>query len=232
MAWHSFIRFNMSGRFSYFRGLLKKRQKQEKYVRNTTVGIDDSGSFGRGRGQSEYFTLVATVIPNYKKFEKIASELPIMKQSIAKSSNVDAPVRKRILMRIVDQTEGIYVSSHHKSKMTISTSAEKAAQYSNQVEELLDRVFSDQWGHVFDILFDSNSLINKKRERDFISMCYRVAEIHGKRIDWIEMDSSKNNRSLQIIDFPANVIGTSIEHADEVHESHEERKILHNKERK
>jgi hypothetical protein len=198
-------------------------------VHNITIGIDESGSFAMSVRQGRSFTMVAVVMPDYRKFEKIAAELPKVKSGIAKSSDVGTNTRKQILMRVSESTSGIYLSSHRKSEMTISTAADKAAQYSKQVEELLDVVFSNHWGPTFDILFDSNSLITQEREKEFIEMCYFVATAHCKNIDWIEMMSSKTNRVLQVIDFPANVIGESIEHAGEEHDSHEERKIIEKK---
>jgi hypothetical protein len=221
----------MTGMFSYFRGLRKKRKKSD--LHNTTVGIEESGNFGLGEGQTKHYTMVATVIPDYKKFEKTAKEIPNKGKAPLKSSDAGTKVRRRILMRVTETVSGIHISSYKKSEITLTTSADQFTQYSKQVKELLDMVFTEHWGPVFDILFDSNSIVSKEREEKFIKMCNDAATAHGKKIDWIEMMSSNINRALQVIDYPANVIGTSIENSEnDKHTNHDERKIIKDKEKK
>lgn len=218
--------------FSYFRGTKRKRKKNDTFTRCITIGFDESGTFSKRHGQSVYYTMVATVVTDYDQFEKITSHFPKKKKGIVKSSNVNPDVRGRIIKKIAGLDLKIYISSHDKSLMIVETSENQTAQYCHQVKELLVAVFSDHSGRQFDVIFDSNSLIKKEREDALVEMCHCVADEYGKEILWIEMESSKVNRFLQVIDFPTNVIGTSIEQKDMNHESHEERKILHEKIRK
>jgi len=209
--------------FSVFKGQAKRRSSSDKTDRNTTIGIDQSGALGRYGGRSKYHTLVATVIRDYNKFEKIAESIPKKKNgSLSESNELGRKKRRSIHAMINEHSPEIYVSAYPLTSKMVSSSDAQADQYTLQVGELLELIFSRSADKIFDVLLNSNSLITKKREKKFLDSCNAAAKKYGKEIQWIEMQPSRRNKVLCVVDFPANVVGMDIEYRGLPHESHDE----------
>ncbi|MCL1904989.1 MAG: hypothetical protein FWG19_02560 [Methanomassiliicoccaceae archaeon] len=209
--------------FSVFKGQAKRRDKNDKSARNTTIGIDQSGTLGTYGGKSKYHTMVATVIRDYRDFEKIADSIPKKKRGgLSVSNELGRKARRSIHAMINEHSPEIYVSAHPLSSKIASTSDAQADQYTLQVGELLELIFSRAADKIFDVLLNSNSLITKKREKKFLDNCNTVAKKYGKEIQWIEMQPSQRNKVLCVVDFPANVVAMDIEYSGREHESHDE----------
>ena len=171
----------MTGMFSYFRRIKKTRTKGEKHIRNPTISFDESGCFRIGVSYGAHFTMVAVVIDRYERYDKIANDLPKTKKGFKKSCDADTEERKHILLKVVENSADIYFSSRRKTEINTATSEDKAKMYAEEVEELLNSIFSNHPSPIFDLLFESNSIIGKARESQFIEMCHAVAEHHGKK---------------------------------------------------